>query len=231
MGTSPYPADPFQTKLIKKQKVAAHATSLKANPTRGFIVGGSSAGGNLSAIMAHLARDEKLSPPLTGQYLSVPALLPYKVVPEEYKSEYLSYSENTSDPVLKEINMDGLVSQYPRLHLPFHHYHPCNPHPQIDILKCTFDTPLFVPFNHPLGHKDLPPAYFQICGMDPLRDEGLIYERVLREECGVKTRLDVYAGFGHMFWTNWPEMETSRRFVGDTLEGVRWLLGCVEGGG
>ena len=60
--------------------------------------------------MAHLARDEELSPRLTGQYLSVPALLPHRVVPEEYQSEYLSY-RNTDDPVLGKLNMDGLVGQ------------------------------------------------------------------------------------------------------------------------
>lgn len=60
--------------------------------------------------------------------------------------------------------------------------------------------------------------------MDPLRDDGLIYERVLREEYGIDTRLDLYSGYGHMFWTNWPEMEMSRKFVHDTLQGVRWLL-------
>ena len=60
--------------------------------------------------------------------------------------------------------------------------------------------------------------------MDPLRDEGLIYERVLREEYGIKTRLNVYAGYGHMFWTNFPKLSMSKKFVMDTLEGFKWLL-------
>lgn len=46
-------------------------------------------------------------------------------------------------------------------------------------------SPLYSPLINPNGHKHLPPTYFQICGIDPLRDEGLIYERELREECGV----------------------------------------------
>lgn len=47
------------------------------------------------------------------------------------------------------------------------------------------------------GHKHLPPAYLQVCGLDPLRDEALIYGRVLREEAGVKTKIDIYKGLGH----------------------------------
>ena len=27
-----------------------------------------------------------------------------------------------------------------------------------------------------------------------------------------------------MFWTNYPELEASKRFIEDTLKGVRWLL-------
>lgn len=39
--------------------------------------------------------------------------------------------------------------------------------------------------------EGLPPAYIQICGLDPLRDEGFLYERLLKE-AGVSTRVDVY---------------------------------------
>lgn len=70
----------------------------------------------------------------------------------------------------------------------------------------------------------MPPAYFQVAGLDPLRDEALIYERILREEVGVRTRLDIYPGLGHYFWTNFPRLEASKRFVEDTVKGVKWLL-------
>ena len=39
------------------------------------------------------------------------------------------------------------------------------------------------------SHTGLPPAYIQVMGADPLRDDGLAYERVLRE-ASVKTKLD-----------------------------------------
>ncbi|CZT40655.1 uncharacterized protein RSE6_00294 [Rhynchosporium secalis] len=60
--------------------------------------------------------------------------------------------------------------------------------------------PLFDPFLYGTtdrGHRDLPPAYFQVCGLVPPRDVARVYERVLREESGVQTRLDVYKGLDH----------------------------------
>jgi acetyl esterase/lipase len=74
------------------------------------------------------------------------------------------------------------------------------------------------------SHKDLPPTYFQICGMDPLRDEGLIYEQVLREENGIKTKVDLYPGLPHAFWSFWPEASFSKKLQDDNVKGIKWLL-------
>lgn len=136
--------------------------------------------------------------------------MPPEEMPGQYRAEYLSHPSVTPsiDPVLR----------------------PDNRHPRamFKMLGADMNNPLFVPFlyrNAPGGHKGLPPAYFQVCGLDPLRDEALIYERILREEAGVRTRLDLYPGLGHYFWTNFPLLGDSRRFVEDTLKGVQWLLG------
>lgn len=60
--------------------------------------------------------------------------------------------------------------------------------------------PLADPDVSPLlaDHTGLPPAYLQVCGLDPMRDEGLLYERLLRE-LGVPTKLDMRVNpfFGH----------------------------------
>jgi acetyl esterase/lipase len=182
---------------------AANAKSFGADPSLGFVVGGTSAGGNLSAVLAHLARDEKLSPPLTGQYLSIPALLPPAVVPEKYKEFYLSSTQNENAPVLPKGAIDMFMAAY----------------------KPDDYDPLYVPFNNPKGHADLPPAYFQVNGLDPLRDEALIYERVLREEYGIKTKLDMYPGLPHGFWGFFPMLKASDQFRIDMVEGMGWLLG------
>jgi acetyl esterase/lipase len=60
--------------------------------------------------------------------------------------------------------------------------------------------------------------------MDPLRDEALIYEEVLREEHGIRTKLDIYKGLPHGFWYFWPEAEFSKRLRADSRDGLKWLL-------
>lgn len=130
-------------------------------------------------------------------------------MPEQYRAEYLSHPSLTSsiDPVLQ---LD-----------------PSDPRALLEVIGADVNNPLFVPFLYrikPGGHQGVPAAYFQVCGLDPLRDEALIYERVLREEAGVKTKLDIYPGFGHYFWTNFPLLDASKQFVEDTVRGVRWLL-------
>jgi len=97
----------------------SNAKMLNADPRKGLIVGGSSAGGNLSAIMALLSRDEKLDPPITGQYLSVPALLSPGNVPRDLQDEYRSRSSSLDDPVLKGADLDmvfGMTNGFFFLH-------------------------------------------------------------------------------------------------------------------
>ena len=83
----------------------------------------------------------------------------------------------------------------------------------------------YAPFNHPKGHKDLPAALFQIDGMDPLRDEALIYERVLREEDGIKTKSFIYPGLPHGHWGFFPSLKSSEKFRKEQVDGMGWLLG------
>lgn len=183
---------------------AANAISWNADPSVGFVVGGTSSGANLAACVAHLARDEKLSPPLTGQYLAVPTLLPASKVPEKYTKWFLSFEQNRKAAVLPVDAINMFTTAYA---------------PDED------DGVFYASFNHPRGHKDLPPTLFQIDGMDPLRDDSLIYERVLREENDVQTRFYLYPGLPHAHWAFFPFLKSSEKFRKEQIEGMGWLLG------
>lgn len=52
---------------------------------------------------------------------------------------------------------------------------------------------------------------------------GLIYEKVLREE-GVKTRVDLFPGLPHGFWSMFREAEFAREHAERSEEGFGWLL-------
>jgi len=159
----------------------------------------------MTAVVSHLWRDEGLKPAITGAHLMIPALCYHSHIPEQYKSDYKSWAQNKDAPILSEkacaLFMDSYI-----------------PNPE------DFKNPLFSPFLFPTGRKSLPPSYFQVCGMDPLRDEALIFERLLREEDGVKTKLDVYPGLPHGYWSIAPTLKASQRFVDDSVKGVEWLL-------
>lgn len=182
------------------------------DPTTGFIVGGTSAGANLTAALAHLARDFPLTPPLTGQYLCAGAWISPNAVPPKYQSTYLSSTQNANAPMLSAT----LYAKFRAAHRP------------------DFDSPLWASFDQKdsrdvagevwHGHVGLPPTYLQVCGADVSRDDGLIYERVLREESGVLTRLDLYAGWPHCWWSLYPTLEKSVQRQRDAVEGIGWLL-------
>ncbi|EOD51436.1 putative lipase 2 protein [Neofusicoccum parvum UCRNP2] len=181
--------------------IAAHASDLKATPSRGFVIHGESAGGNIAVVLALLARDEALSPALTGLSACIPAVLRADVVPERFKAEYVSWTQNAEAPGLDQKGMEFVMS----------HYKPDK-------------SPLFNPFNWETGLKGLPPTFVQVCGLDPLRDEGLLFERLLREECGTTTKLTVYPGVPHAVWSFFPHLEVSKKAVEKAAEGFGWLF-------
>lgn len=66
-------------------QAAQNAGSFNADLSKGFLVGGASAGGNLAAVLAHRAKadPEFAQHPLTGQVLQYPVTVHPDVVPEE----------------------------------------------------------------------------------------------------------------------------------------------------
>lgn len=149
---------------------AANAASFGADPSKGFLLGGVSAGANITSVVAQKALDEKLSPPLTGLWLCVPLVFPSAdQVPEKYKEQWFSHEQNKDAPILNAEAISAIG-----IHL--------EPDAASD---------LYSPYNTKSPHKGLPRTYISVDGLDPLRDDGLIHDQVLREH-GVETRLDIW---------------------------------------
>lgn len=139
-------------------------------------------------------------------------------MPEKWKPYYKSFEQNRNAVGLDVKAVDFFKSK--RAHAS-------------GVLPLTFFPEWYKPdpkseyFNPqiwPTGHKNLPPTYFQVCGMDPLRDEGLIYESTLREN-GVTTKIDVYPGVPHAFEAFFPQLSVSAKALEDREKGFAWLFG------
>ncbi|KAL0568954.1 hypothetical protein V5O48_013022 [Marasmius crinis-equi] len=183
--------------------VASHPETFSASLHKGFLVGGTSAGANLAAVLSHLARDDPFfdDKPLTGQLLHIPSVIHYQApVPEKYKSSLLSLEQNKDAPLLGKAQIIHFMEMYKAT--------PTD----------TRSSPLLLD-----SHKGLPPAYLQICGLDPLRDGGLLYRKVLGE-AGVPTKLDVYPGVPHNFESRFFDIKQAVKSREDFHVGLEWLL-------
>ncbi|KAF2222957.1 alpha/beta hydrolase fold-3 domain-containing protein [Elsinoe ampelina] len=184
--------------------IAQHASSLGADANRGFVIGGASAGANISAVLAQRSLSDKLAVPLTGAWLNMPMIFKTaENVPEKYRPLYLSDEQNANVPGL--LNKSAL--EYIR-----------------SAVKGNGFSAMFSPVNAERPHVGMPPVFIQACGMDVVRDDALVYERMLRDN-GVKTKVVVYAGVPHGHQTLFPSLAKSKQAKFDTIEGIGELLG------
>ncbi|KAH0348751.1 alpha/beta-hydrolase, partial [Aureobasidium melanogenum] len=178
-----------------------NASTLGADVSAGWILGGVSAGGSMTATTAQKMVNNKVSPPLTGMWICVPNILHASIVPDKYKSALVSREQNSEVPGLSMKDLDFLDT----------------------LMEQDITTADWSPLNARNPHKNMPLAYFQVCGMDPLRDDGLIYEAILREH-GNSTKIDVYPGVPHVHFSIYPQLKSSRAACLDVLKGFGWLL-------
>ncbi|KAL6229010.1 Alpha/Beta hydrolase protein [Aspergillus navahoensis] len=180
---------------------ATHASELNANPEKGFIVGGDSAGANLSAVISHLARDNSLAPPLTGVWLNSPITIAPSALSGRYLTEHKSHKQNANSPLFSAEDFEHMFQLY----------------------RAVPTDPRFSPLLWPGGHKGLPPHVIQTAGLDMLRDDALLYERDLRDQ-GIETRIHVYPGVTHAFDNLFPQLRITARFKKERARGFAWLL-------
>ncbi|KAJ3526429.1 hypothetical protein NM208_g11195 [Fusarium decemcellulare] len=202
------PEHPFPTPVLDCWDVvkwaAKNAATLGANPIRGFIVGGNSAGGNIATTCGVLSVREKLDPPITGLALQVPLISGEEGMPEKWRHEIKSYETGEKAPIMNSAGVRMFLK----------HYGP------------DLQSPTFNPWAPGVDLKGFPPVFFQLCGMDPLRDEALIFERHLRKDLGVQTRLNIYSSLPHAFWfIPLPSLEgVTKQVAEDYANGVQWLI-------
>lgn len=177
-------------------------SQLNVDLAKGFLLGGTSAGANFTNGIAHLVRDEEMTPPLTGIALLAGNVCHPDARPEKCRDRILSIDEINDAPGLTRKSIDYFAAKYGG--------------PASDKRV----SPLLFESHNALANK----AFFAICGWDPRRDESLLFEQLLSES-GIETKKHVYPGLPHGFWTTCPTLEVSRQWEKDYVDGVRWLLG------
>jgi acetyl esterase len=162
-----YPAAP-QDCFAAVKWVAANAGSLGADARR-LAVGGDSAGGNLSAVVAQMARDQG-GPAIRFQ------LLIYPVTDADFTRR--SYVDNAEGYLLTTASMHWFWDHYL---------------PEREKRAEPYACPL-----RAADLAGLPPAWVCTAEFDPLRDEGEAYAKRL-QHAGVSTTLTRFDGLIHGF--------------------------------
>jgi acetyl esterase len=174
--------------------VADHSAELGIDPLR-IAVGGDSAGGNLAAVVARLARDRG-GPALMYQLLVYPVT--------DLRMSSASYVENADGPLLTKAAMAWFIDQYA--------------HSDADRTD-----PLASPLLTP-DLAGLPPALVLTAECDPLRDEGEAYGKRLME-AGVPAEVKRYAGMPHGFFSFGTAFDGSKEAMADALLRLRSAFG------
>jgi acetyl esterase len=152
--------------------VAAHAAELDIDPAR-LVVAGDSAGGNLAAVVALMARDRG-GPPIAFQ------LLVYPVIDSSHtRNERPSRSENAVGYFLTLSQMEWYRRQY--------------------LADDAAGSEPYVSPHLAESHAGLPPTCIVTAEMDLLRDEGEAYGTVL-QAAGVTVTVHRAPGMFHGFF-------------------------------
>ena len=176
---------------------AQHAGAHGGDPGS-LAVAGDSAGGNLAAVVAQMARDRG-EPWIAFQLLVYP-------VTDGVNFNRLSYRDNA----------DGFLLTAEAMHWFWDHYVPAP-----GDRRNPYASPL-------LGGdlSSLPPALVMTAEYDPLRDEGEAYGRALAD-AGVAAEIIRYDGFIHGFFAHTQTIPATRAAMGDACAALRRAFGLT----
>lgn len=93
--------------------ISSNATSFKGNLSKGFLVGGTSGGGTFASVSAYLARDEHMTPPITGMFLFCPILSAQTMsenneIVDLYPGRVRSPEQNANAPLMTKGMQDAI---------------------------------------------------------------------------------------------------------------------------
>lgn len=179
-----------------------------------IVVGGISAGGQLTASLVlekHLGKALTEYPPIAGQIILIPALAhmgtyeegPLKLMKSP---EVSSYKENENAPLLPM----SVVNYF---------YNLLETGSKPDLK----DTKLNIVNATSEEVKGLPPTVFCICGLDPLRDEGLLYAKLL-SEANVPTDTYLLKGIPHGARRFGSQLKANEKWDEVHQQGILWTL-------
>ena len=174
---------------------AEHAAELNADPAH-VVLGGDSAGGNLVAVTALMARDRG-GPPLCGQLMIVPVI-------DYPKPGYPSYLENGQGYGLTAAGMRWYWGHYLNS-------------------EAEADNPYASPVR--AGNlRGLPPALIITAELDVLRDEGEHYAKCL-SKAGVPTQVTRYEGVHHGFFGMQGVLDKSKKAMEEVTGWLKQRFG------
>ncbi len=165
--------------------VAANAAALGIDASRLGVVG-DSAGGNLAAVVAQMARDNQ-GPSLKCQVLTYPAV--------DGTMQSASIKDNATAPILGEREMNWFWNHY------------------IEGSALSVKDPAVSPL-FAKSHAGLAPAFVSTAEFDPLRDEGEAYAAKLKS-AGVPVETKRYNGVFHGFMLMGKFIPEARQLIAD----------------
>jgi acetyl esterase len=188
----PFPAA-VEDAYCATEWIAAHATDFGCAASR-IAVSGDSAGGNLAAVVAQIARDRG-TPSIQFQLLIYPVA--------DAACDAPSYSENADGYFLTKAGMQWFWNHYI----------------QNDADR---NNPLASPLRA-TNLASLPPALVITAEFDPLRDEGEFYAEKMRA-AGTPVQLSRYNGMIHGFFTMSHLLDQGRTAMHEAAAALRTAL-------